>query len=86
MNTAIKLHKQGQQTIVGLQRTVKSIWASMCEEDGIQANSKFVVFSEETNAKYQVYYNKALDELRRAIAEYQAGGYVGLQIVNGKAI
>jgi len=57
----------------------------MCEEDDIPADSKFVVFSEDTNAKYQMYYNKALDELRRAIAEYQAGGYVGLRIVNGKA-
>ena len=86
MNTATKLHRQGQQTIGKLQQTVKSIWQTMCEEDGIPADSKFVVFSDETNSKYGVYYNKALDELRRAIAEYQAGGYVGLRIVNGKAV
>ena len=57
----------------------------MCKDDVIPADSKFVVFSDETNAKYGKYYNKSLDELRRAIAEYQAGGYVGLRIVNGKA-
>ena len=85
MNTATRLHRHGQQTIVGLQRTVKSIWNTMCEADDMPIDSKFVVFSEETNAKYQAYYNKGLDELHRAIAEYQAGGYVGLRIVNGRA-
>ena len=80
MNTATKLHGHGQQTIVGLQRTVKSIWNTMCEADGIPEGSKFVIFSDETNAKFGLYYNKALDELSRTIAEYQAGGYVGLRI------
>ena len=86
MNTAARLHRQGQQTIVDLQRTVKSIWNTMCEADGIPSDSKFVVFSEETNGKYGVYYNRAIDELRQAIAEYQAGGYVGLRIRNGKVV
>ena len=86
MNTATRLHKQGQDTIIAYRNTVKAIWETMCAADNIPAGSKFVIFSEETNAKYEVFYNKALNELRQAIAEYQAGGYVGLRIVKGRAI
>ena len=86
MNTATKLHKQGQQTIVDWKQTVESIWNTMCEADGIPVDSKFVVFGDETNTKYEFFYNKAISELRQNIVEYQAGGYVGLRIVDGKAI
>ena len=85
MTTQVRLNRQAAATIAGWRNTVKSIWNTMCEADGIPVNSKFVVFSDETNAKYQKYYNTAMDELRRAIAEYQAGGYVGLRVINGKA-
>ena len=40
MTTATHLHKQGQQTIAGLQRTVKTIWNTMCKDDVIPADSK----------------------------------------------
>ena len=80
-----RLNKQGESYILSLRNTVRAIWEKMCEEDSIPADSKFVVFSDETNGKYGPFYNAALRQLSEARAGYSAGGYVGLRIVNGKA-
>ena len=85
MNAQEKLNRQGQRHIQGLKQSIKAIWQTMCDEDGIPADSTFVVFSDETNKKYQIYYNNAITQLWEAQAQYKAGGYVGLRIVNGKA-
>ena len=83
--TQERLNRQGEEAIVALRNTVRSIWQKMCEEDGIPADSSFVAFSGETERKYGPFYNQALRQLREAQAQYSAGGYVGLRIVNGRA-
>ena len=85
MTTQVKLNKQGQDYIEGLRQAVRQLWTTMCEADGIPPESTFVVFSDETNRKYQSFYNSALTQLREATSQYRAGGYVGLRIVEGKA-
>ena len=71
-----KMNRQGQQYIAGLQNTVRVLWEKCCEEDGIPVDSRFVVFDD--NNKYNKFYNKAVKEWMEAIAQYRAGGYVGL--------
>ena len=84
-NTQERLNRQGKDAIEALHNTVRSIWAKMCEVDGIPADSSFVIFSDETNDKYGPFYDQALSQLNEARASYRVGGYVGLRVVNGKA-
>ena len=74
-----QLNRQGKAYIVGGQNTVKQLWQKMCEEDGVPTDSKFVTFSD--NNKYAPFYDKAVAQLREAMAQYRDGGYVGLRIV-----
>lgn len=85
MSQATRLHKRGRQHIVDCAATVKAIWDAMCQADGIEPNASVAVFSEATTAKYGPFYSRALQMYREAVAEYQAGGYGGLSIVNGRA-
>jgi hypothetical protein len=73
-----KMNRQGQQYIVDLAHTVKQLWVSMCEEEGIPTDSKFVVFSDDN--KFMPFYNRAMEQLQEARRQFAAGGYVGLKI------
>jgi hypothetical protein len=85
MNTATKLHRQGQQHITDLAATVRQLWKLMCEDVGISPESTFVDMELLKTSKYLQFHDKAMNQYFDAIAQYQAGGYVGLQIKNGKA-
>ena len=86
MKTQEKLNKLGQRHIQDCRQMVKNIWETMCREDDMPEGSKFVIFSEETLAKYGRFYNQALNRLTEAQVQYRNGGYVGLRIVNGRAV
>ncbi len=73
-----QINRQGQKYIAGLRQAIHILWIKMCEEEGIPADSQFVVFSD-TN-KYKPFYDKAMRELWDAESQYAAGGYVGLKI------
>jgi len=83
MTTAERIHKQGQQHISNLAATVRQLWNQACDHDGIPRDSKFVCFSNDN--PYLQFHNQAMNQYFDAVREYQVGGYVGLQIVNGKA-
>ncbi|MGA2669836.1 MAG: hypothetical protein ABSF21_00210 [Dehalococcoidia bacterium] len=79
-----KLNKQGQDYIASLRQAVHVLWEAMCKEEGIPPDSKFVVFSKATEKKFRQFYDRALNELWEAEAQYRAGGYVGLKIKKGR--
>lgn len=54
--------------------TVKATWKRACEEDNIDPNSKFVVFSD--NNKFAKFYDKAVQEYQENLRTYQEGGYL----------
>jgi len=83
MNLATKIFKDGQKHIRNLEATRQHLWVKACEHDGIPPDSKFVVFSEDN--PFIPFHSKVQLELWAAIREYQAGGYVGLVIANGRA-
>jgi hypothetical protein len=78
-----RINRQGQQYIADLAATAYVLWRKACEEEGIPPDSIFVAFSD--NNQYAKFYDIALRTYLAAKAEYAAGGYVGLRIVNGKA-
>ena len=47
------------KTVTGVTYTLKDLWNKACEHDGIEANSKFVVFSKDNPwmAKYNTLLN-----------------------------
>jgi hypothetical protein len=83
MKAQERLNRQGQQYIAALRIAVKAAWDKACEHDKIDPKASFVVFSK-TNP-YEAFYQKAMAEYLEAGRQYAAGGYVGLQIVNGRA-
>ena len=83
MPTQEQLNRQALKTIAGLRDTVNQLWRKCCEEDGIDPDSEFVVFSESN--KYVPFHNKAMQQCQEALAQYKAGGYVGLRIEGEKA-
>ena len=83
MTVQEKLNRQGQATIRGWQATVAQLWDKACKEDDIEPGSQFVVFSADN--QYVPFYERAHRQLQESIAQYQAGGYVGLRIEAGKA-
>jgi len=83
-NAQEQINKRGQEYIANLQATVHRLWAKCCEAEGIPADSKFVVFSNDN--KFKSLYDQALKQLWQAQAEYAAGGYVGLAIPRQNSI
>ena len=83
-NIQEKINRRGQEHIASLQATVHQLWAKCCEAEGIPADSKFVVFSNDN--EFLPFYDKALAQLWQAQAEYAAGGYVGLTIPHKTSI
>ncbi len=77
-----KLNRQAAAYINGLRATVQALWRKACEFDGIPADSQFVIFSEAN--KFHEFYNIAMRRYLEACREYESGGYVGLQIQNGR--
>lgn len=78
-----RLNRQAKVYIASLRNTINVLWRQCCEADGINPESKFVVFSD--GNKYVPFYNKTMTEYMEAVAQYEAGGYVGLRIKGGKA-
>jgi hypothetical protein len=70
--------KPALAVIQGWRNAYAAAFKSACEHDGIDPDSKFVVFSEFN--PYVVFVNNAHKMLNEAIREYRAGGYVGLQM------
>lgn len=69
--------------IAALRNTWAAARASACRHDGIPADAKFAVFSD--NNPFVVFSDKAASMYFEAVQTYQSGGYVGLQIVEGRA-
>ena len=78
-----RLNRKVRRHIAGLKATASELWKRCCEHENIPTDSKFVVFSDDN--PFVSLYNQAVGQLQDAIVQYRAGGYVGLQIVNGKA-
>lgn len=70
--------KQGRQAIIDAAHTYQAVWQSACKHDGIAPDSKFIVFSDSN--PFLQFLAPAMREYQSRMAEYQAGGYVGLQI------
>ncbi|KKM80972.1 hypothetical protein LCGC14_1334410 [marine sediment metagenome] len=87
MNQAERLAKQGADYVRGMAATVHHLWGKMCEDVGIPTDSSFVDADLLATSKYHIFYQKALAQYWEAKHTYQGGngGYVGLQIVNGRA-
>ena len=77
-NIQQKINRHGQEYIASLEDAVRQLWAKCCEAEGIPADSKFVIFSDDN--KFKPFYDQAVRQLQQARAEYAAGGYVGLTI------
>lgn len=74
----------GADYIEALRNTVRAVWRSACKHDGIDPESKFVVFS--TGNPFTSYLSKAQAQLNEAVAGYRAFGYAGMKInASGKA-
>jgi hypothetical protein len=69
--------------VIDLAHVVHQLWEKCCEEDDIAVDSKFAVFSKEN--RFVPFYERAKTMYDEALSEYNAGGYVGLQILNGRA-
>lgn len=78
MSTQENINRTGQKYIDGLRSTRTQLWKQACEFDSIPVDSKFVVFSKDN--KFAEFYNLSCLRLSEAIAQYRAGGYVGLKI------
>ena len=70
--------KPALKVLAGLQATYKAAWVSACKHDNIEPTASFVVFSDDN--PFVPFYEKGLSEYQKAVAEYQAGGYIGLSI------
>ena len=84
MPTQEQLNREAKVYIGTLRNTIRVLWRDCCKEDGIDPESKFVVFSDSN--KYVPFYNNAMKQYLEACAQYEAGGHVGLHIEGGKAI
>ena len=80
MNTATRLHRDGQKHIVDLAHVMHNLWVKVCKDVGIPEDSKFVIEDVLTESKYYTFYANAQRQYWEAISQYQAGGYVGLRI------
>lgn len=76
-----QLNKAGLDYIEGLRNTAARLWVLACEAEGVPADSRFVVFSDDNRAARLC--NAARARLSEARAQYAAGGYVGLRIERG---
>ncbi len=79
-----KINKGGQAHITACAQAAKALWEKACEHDSVELGASFVVFSDEN--PWVPLRDKALREYWTAKREYQAGGYVGLRIENGRAV
>ena len=84
MNTAERLVRQGAKHVQGMAATVYQLWGKMCEDVGVPVDSSFVDDELLATSKYYTFYQNALNQYWEAKRDYQDGGYVGLQMVNGK--
>ena len=75
--------RRNEQVIAGWANTARVLWEKACEFDGIPPDSKFVVFSEEN--KYAKLHGVAMRQFFAAQNEAASGGYIGLEIVDGRA-
>ena len=84
MGVAQDLVRHGSKHVQGWENTVRHLWRKCCEFDGIEPVSSFVVFSDAN--PYVKFYNTAVGKCQEAKNQLEHGGYVGLKIVNGKAV
>jgi len=73
-----QLNRQAEQYLSLLQEAARLAWARACEYEGIDAQSAFVVFSE--NNPHVHWYERSRERYQEAQAAYRAGGYVGLRM------
>lgn len=64
--------------------TVRACWESCCKYDGIDPDSKFVVFTDDN--PFVKFYDIAVSRWRECQADAQVFGYVGLNMSNKKAM
>jgi hypothetical protein len=83
MDMVAQIEMNGDATIAGLAATVRALWLKVCQHDGADPASMFVVFSESN--PYVVLHQNALGQLREAIEARRNLGYVGLQMIGGRA-
>jgi hypothetical protein len=70
--------KPGLQAIAGMKETWRKAYQAACKYDGMPEDTKFAAFSE--GNPYVQFVDRAYTEYCSMIAEYQAGGYVGLRM------
>ena len=70
--------KPALKTLDSIRVTIRSAWVSACKYDKVDPSELFVEFSDEN--PYIKFYEKALIEYQRTMAEYQSGGYIGLRL------
>jgi len=72
-----RINRQGLRYIGAIGYAVKRLWESACKFDGVDPASKFVVFSD--GNRFAALHDKAVKQYQEAVAQYKAGGYVGLR-------
>jgi len=70
--------KLAKKTLQTHANTVRAVWAKACEHDGIDPAASFVVFSDDN--PFAQFVNIAQRNYQTDLAEYQAGGYIGLKL------
>jgi hypothetical protein len=70
--------KPGLRAIDAVRQAWQSAFRAACRHDGIEEDSKFVVFSKDN--PFVPYIDRAHQEYCNTVREYQAGGYVGLRM------
>jgi hypothetical protein len=70
--------KIGRQAVADAAAAYRSAWEAACKHDGIDPDSKFVVFSDDN--PFVQFIDPALRHYIETRDAYQAGGYVGLNL------
>ena len=70
--------KLAHKTLQTHRNTIKAVWTKACEHDGIDPAASFIVFSEDN--PFAKFVDAAQKNYQAALAEHQAGGYIGLTI------
>lgn len=83
MDFVERMDRTGHTVAGGWANTAMHLWKKCCEYDGIDPECSFAIFSEAN--PFPVFYQTAVDKYQEAKAGINAVGYVGLEIVNGKA-
>lgn len=78
-----RIDANGDDYIAACRNTMRSAFERACAYDEIDPSSLFVAFSRDN--PFVVFYDRGGIALQEALAARQNGGFIGLQLSNGRA-